>query len=55
MLKIVEFDEYCCRCKYEDISEEEEPCRSCVAITAREDSRRPEKYELREEKKSRRR
>ena len=54
MLRIVEFDEYCCRCKHENVSEEEEPCRSCISITAREDSRRPEKYELREEKKSRR-
>lgn len=46
-LKIVDFDKYCGTCKHreEDPDIEESPCDVCLSIPAREDSRRPEKYE----------
>lgn len=46
-LKIVDFDKYCGTCLHraEDPDVEESPCDICLSIPAREDSRRPEKYE----------
>ena len=46
-LKIVEFHEYCEKCVHwpEDPSIEGGTCDICMSITARENSRRPEKYE----------
>ena len=44
MLRIVEFDKYCPFCEYAHTDEDDRPCTECLAIPAREDSRRPEKY-----------
>ena len=43
--KIVEFDEYCHKCKYELRNEEDEPCFDCLQIPAREYSHKPEYFE----------
>lgn len=43
--KIVRFDIYCPKCLYEDMDESKEPCRTCLAIPARQNSERPEKYQ----------
>ena len=50
MLKIVNFSLYCETCKDKDTPESESPCRECLRVPAREDSRRPEKYILQEGK-----
>ena len=43
-LKIVEFDKWCNTCRYYETEESEDPCRECLTIGARPDSRRPERY-----------
>ena len=43
--KIVEYDDWCFRCKHKEIDENEEPCEECLTIAARPDSRKPEKWE----------
>ena len=44
-LHIVSFDMYCPSCKNVNKSQNEEPCDTCLSIPAREDSRKPEKWE----------
>lgn len=46
-LKIVEYDDWCYRCKHRSVTEDEEPCRECLTIPARPDSHKPEKWEER--------
>lgn len=47
--KIVDFYEYCHHCKYRDLNRDlnpdQEPCATCITVSARQDSRRPEKWE----------
>lgn len=47
-LHIVEFDMYCPACKHCKRKETEEPCNTCLSISARPDSRKPEKWEEQE-------
>lgn len=44
-MRIVEFGEYCDKCKHADKSESEDPCWDCLSIPAREGSSRPEYFE----------
>ena len=51
-MKLVDFS-YCSSCKYKDLKETEEPCNDCLAIGGRDDgSRKPMRYEFKEEEKS---
>lgn len=45
--KIVHFENYCNKCKYEKRKEEEEPCRECLDTPVNEDSHRPVKFSRR--------
>lgn len=47
-LHIVNFDMYCTSCKHVNVPENEEPCDTCLSIPARQDSRKPEKWEEQE-------
>lgn len=41
MNKEVYFNEYCHKCKYEEVTDTEEPCNECLTCGAREDSHKP--------------
>ena len=41
MDKIVEFAEYCYKCRYSDYSEDSEPCCDCLEEPVNEDSHKP--------------
>lgn len=43
--KEVYFDEYCKKCKYEVLKEEEEPCYECLLYPVNQYSHKPVKYE----------
>lgn len=45
MEKIVEFELYCSKCKHYSSSDADDPCDYCLSVPARENSRRPIKYE----------
>lgn len=45
MEKIVEFELYCSKCKHYDSNDADDPCDYCLSVPARENSRRPIKYE----------
>ena len=45
MEKIVEFELYCSKCKHYNSSDADDPCDYCLSVPARENSRRPIKYE----------
>lgn len=47
--KIVEFEKWCNKCKYEDISELDDPCFDCISEPVNEDSRKPVKFEEKKE------
>lgn len=47
--KEVYFHEYCNKCKFEKLKEEEEPCNECLHVPAREYSHKPEKFIERDE------
>lgn len=49
-VKLVEFMEWCHKCKHCDTPEIDEPCDSCISVAAREFSHKPEKFEPKEEK-----
>lgn len=40
-MKIVEFNDYCGRCKYSDTDPWDDPCDECLNTPARPNSRRP--------------
>lgn len=44
-IHIVEFDMYCPACKYYYKDQADDPCHTCLSIPARENSRKPEKWE----------
>ena len=46
--KIVEFYGWCSTCKHKDESPYEDPCWTCIGAPARQDSRRPEKWEAKD-------
>ena len=43
--KFVEFDKYCPKCKFKDISETEDPCNECLTEPVNEHSHKPVKFE----------
>ena len=43
--KIVEFEKYCPTCAFSEGSATSEPCNTCLGVSARIDSRKPEKYQ----------
>lgn len=44
MERIVKFHEYCPKCVYFKTDENEDPCKDCISVPAREDSRKPEHF-----------
>ena len=46
--KIVEFEKYCDKCVNDKSSASSEPCNTCLGIPAREDSRKPVKFQEKE-------
>lgn len=44
-MHIVEFDMYCPACKNYKTKETEDPCNLCLTVSARENSRKPIKWE----------
>lgn len=44
-IKIVDFDQYCDKCKHTRVTWDDEPCLECLANPTNIDSRRPIKYE----------
>lgn len=43
--KIVEYENWCPKCKYLNVDEVEEPCNECLTYPAVEDSHKPIKFE----------
>lgn len=43
--KIVRFEEYCKKCKYEKLKDEEDPCNECLTNTVNLYSHRPVNFE----------
>ena len=43
--KIVNFEEYCAKCKHNGTVEYEEPCNSCLTATTNTDSHKPINFE----------
>jgi hypothetical protein len=44
-MHLVEFDMYCPSCKYVKVKQEDEPCNTCLNVAARNETRKPEKWE----------
>lgn len=44
-MKIVEFENWCPKCKHINVEETEEPCNECLTYPAAEDSHKPIKFE----------
>lgn len=42
--KIVEFVEFCPKCKYEKLTEEQEPCATCLNNPVNESSHKPTEF-----------
>lgn len=47
--KFVNFYSWCELCKYHNVSERDEPCNECLAMSARRDSTKPELWEERKD------
>lgn len=47
--KIVDFGEYCKRCKYYENAENEDPCWDCLTISVNDDTHRPVEFVKAEE------
>ena len=43
--KIVRFDEYCKKCRYEKLKDDEDPCNECLTNTVNLYSHRPVNFE----------
>lgn len=43
-LREVDFHSYCGKCKWKTKDDNEPPCDECMAVSAREDSRKPLKF-----------
>ena len=48
-MKIVDFNEYCGKCKHADTDPWEDPCDECLCAPARPNSRRPLNFVAEEE------
>lgn len=46
--KIVMFNDFCPKCKYEDTDENAEPCETCISEFVKVASRKPVKFEEKE-------
>lgn len=44
-MHLIEFDMYCPACKHYNKDQNEEPCCECLKVPARENSRKPERWE----------
>lgn len=42
--RIVEFENYCSKCRYYETKETEEPCNECLHEPVRDDSRKPLRF-----------
>lgn len=51
MQKIVDFDEWCPKCEFYKLPEEEDPCWDCLNEPSNEDSRKPQQFKERTSKK----
>lgn len=49
--KIVEFNKYCEKCKYEDCKSTDDPCNECLDNPTNYGTRKPVKYQEKETKK----
>lgn len=47
--KIVDYYGWCSTCKHKEESPFEDPCWSCIGTPARQDSRRPDKWEAKDD------
>ena len=47
---LVRFDVYCRNCQHKDVPEEKDPCDMCLAVPAREETKKPLCYEEKEKK-----
>ena len=45
MLKLVDYNLYCPKCKHKDNKESEDPCYECLTISVNEDSHKPRQFE----------
>ena len=45
MDRIVDFEQYCPKCKYRDTDEVMDPCNECLADPVNDDSRKPTRFE----------
>lgn len=45
MLKIVDYDIWCEKCKHKDLKETEDPCDRCLQEPVNDDSRKPTEWE----------
>ena len=43
--KIVRFDEYCKKCRYEKLKDDEDPCNECLTNPVNAYSHKPVKFE----------
>ena len=43
--KLVEFDKFCINCKHKRVSQNEEPCNTCLAYPAMQNSSKPLYFE----------
>lgn len=48
--KIVEYDKYCSKCKYEKLNGDGEPCNTCLTYPTNENSRKPRMFEEKDNK-----
>lgn len=44
-MKLVEFENWCPKCKHINVEETEEPCNECLTYPSAEDSHKPIKFE----------
>ena len=49
--KLVEFNKFCINCKHKRVSQNEEPCNTCLTNPVNEDSHKPVLWEETEKKK----
>lgn len=47
--KIVNFDEYCNKCEYCDLSEQDDPCFECLQYPVNEYSHKPTKFKAKDD------
>ena len=43
--KEVRFDIYCQTCKHKDLNEVKDPCNDCLAVSIREGTEKPDRWE----------